>query len=373
MAAKKRTSKDQSEDPAMDQLEENQRVLDYDTKEFTIELLVSKFGTGGDNDDIFVPTYQRRFNWEPRRQSRLIESILIGLPIPFLFFADSSDGRLEVVDGRQRLGTCKAFLEDELELEGLERLDRLNGSRFSRLSKAQQRRFRNRTIRSVVLSQRASEDDRRDLFDRINTGSLLAEPAETRRGSNKGPVTELIDDLAADALFKSLCPLSDGARAKREPEELLTRFFAISEGLEGYRDRIGEFLNKWLRRVNEAATKRPELLNEYRQGFHDVMRFVQQFFPHGFRKKATSTTTPRVRFDAIAVGTWKALKEDPTLARTGPSIDVEQWLDSDDFFVLTTSSAANVRSRIENRTEYVQLMLLGREDEAQERAPGKEQ
>ena len=156
---------------AMDQLETDQRVLDYDTKEFTIELLVQKFGNE-DDSDIFVPKYQRRFNWGSSRQSRFIESLLLGLPVPFLFFADLPDGRLEVIDGRQRLGTCKEFLGNKLVLTGLERLEKLEGFRFENLSKAQQRRFRNRTIRSVVVSQKATEDDRRDLFDRINTGSL---------------------------------------------------------------------------------------------------------------------------------------------------------------------------------------------------------
>ena len=108
---------------AMRQLELDQRILDYDTKEFTIELLVHKFGDGGEQDDFLIPSYQRRFNWDYRRQSRFIESLLIGLPIPFLFFADLKSGQLEIVDGRQRLETCKVFLSNELVLTGLERLE----------------------------------------------------------------------------------------------------------------------------------------------------------------------------------------------------------------------------------------------------------
>jgi hypothetical protein len=220
---------------AMEQLTNDQRVLDYDTKEFTVELLVQKFGEE-DDSDIFVPRYQRQFNWGLHRQSRFIESLLIGLPVPFVFFADLPNGRLEIVDGRQRLGTCKAFLRNELVLEGLERLDQLIGFRFSDLDRAQQRRFKNRTIRSVVLSQKATEDDRRDLFDRINTGSLIAEPAETRRGAIKGPMTDLIDLLAEDAVFRKLCPMPDNARKLREADELVVRFFTFSDGLDDYRD-----------------------------------------------------------------------------------------------------------------------------------------
>ena len=162
---------------ANQQLLNEQRVVEYDTKEFTIELLVQKFGVdGGAEDDIYVPPYQRQYTWGPDRRSRFIESVLMGLPIPFLFFGDMKDGRLEVVDGSQRLRTCRAFLHDVLELAGCERLNELDGFHFSDLPKAQQRRFKNRTIRAVVLTPNATEYDRRDLFDRINTGSLIARP-----------------------------------------------------------------------------------------------------------------------------------------------------------------------------------------------------
>lgn len=358
---------------AMAQLDQRQRILDYDTKEFTVELLVSKFGSGGDNDDIFVPHYQRRFNWDTRRQSRMIESLLMGLPLPFLFFGDMDDGRLEVVDGHQRLSTCVAFLKGKLELEGLERLDKLNGFTFDDISMPQQRRFKNRTIRSVVLSRKATEEDRRDLFDRINTGSLLAEPAETRRGSVMGPITSLIDELASDRLFRRLCPVTESAQRKREGEELITRFFTFSDGLEGYRDRMADFQVKWLRSINKRALQESGITEEYRSRFETVMSFVDSFFPYGFRKSRSAKTTPRVRFDAIAVGTWNALERTPGIRQTGPVIPVTDWLDSDDFFLLTASGSANVRSKIANRTEYVALMIEGHREQAQALAPGSEE
>src|SRR5690606_31113676 len=155
---------------------------------------------------------------ETTRQSKFIESLLLGLPVPFLFFADTEDGRYEVVDGRQRLTTCMQFLSGDLELEGLDRLDLLNGFRFADLSVKQRRRFENRSIRAVVLTEKATSLDRRDMFERINTGSLIAMPAETRRGASQGAITDLIDELAADPLFLQLNPISDAQRRKRDGE-----------------------------------------------------------------------------------------------------------------------------------------------------------
>jgi hypothetical protein len=342
------------------QLLEQQRVIEYDTKEFTIEVLKQKFGDGGADADIYIPDYQRRFSWDFRRRSRFIESVLMGLPIPFLFFGDKRDGRLELVDGSQRLRTCVDFLDDELTLVDCERLALLDGFRFSDLPLPQQRRFKNRTIRAVVLSQNATEDDLRDLFDRINTGSLIAKPAEVRRGSRRGVVTDLIDELAADATFRELCPMSEQAERLRLREELVTRFLTFSDKFEaelpGYRDRVTEYLDDWVEEQNKRAKTAKTVVPALRSRFTAVMGFVKQHFPHGFTKTPQSKFTPNVRFDAIAVGVSEALREKPRLK---PVVAPATWLQSDEFFDLTTSNAANVRSKIVDRIAFVRDKLLG--------------
>lgn len=74
------------------QIKESQKQIDYDTKDFTIELLISKFNKG----DFFIPPYQRRFVWKEKNKNLFLESIFLGLPIPFMFLADCSDGRQEI-------------------------------------------------------------------------------------------------------------------------------------------------------------------------------------------------------------------------------------------------------------------------------------
>jgi hypothetical protein len=348
-------------DAAERQLLDVQHVVEYDTKEFTIELLVQKFGKdGGDEDDIYVPPYQRGFTWSKERQSRFIESVLMGLPIPFLFFGDMKDARLEVVDGSQRMRTCRDFLNDALVLVGCERLFELDGFQFSDLSKAQQRRFKNRTIRAVVLTANATDDVRRDLFDRINTGSMAANPAEVRRGSTPGPVTDLIVKLAEDATFRKLCPMSHASKERRLGEDLVTRFFTFSEYFENdlplYKDRVREYLDQWLEAANLKAKQNPKLVTQLQKHFTRVMKFVEEHFPYGFTKGTSSKFTPNVRFDAIAVGVAEALRIRPKLV---PVVPPAQWIVSDKFFELTTSNAANVRSKIVARIEFVKNMLLG--------------
>ena len=163
--------------------------------------------------------------------------------------------------------------------------------------------------------------------------------------------------------------MPEAARRLREPDELVARFLTFSDGLEGYRDDYTKFLNKWLRARNLEASTDVSVTDKYRARFQAVMKFVEKFFPHGFTKKAKSTMTPRVRFDAIAVGSWKAIEAEPGLESSGPRIPVEDWLSSDEFMLVTTSSASNVRSKIGNRFDYVMCMLLGQDEEAQTHVP----
>lgn len=96
---------------AEEQIRAEQKDVDFETKEFTVELLVNKYHSGleDDTNELFVPDYQRDFVWSEKRQSRLIESLILGFPIPYIFTADvlsedpDLDGRIEIVDGSQRV------------------------------------------------------------------------------------------------------------------------------------------------------------------------------------------------------------------------------------------------------------------------------
>jgi len=118
-------------DKAEIQIETEQVFVDYDTKEYPVETVVDKYLKDIDEDknELFVPDYQRDFRWDEKRQSKFIESIIIGLPIPYIFVADvkDKDGRLEIVDGSQRIRTLAAFMRNELKLVNLKKLTELNG------------------------------------------------------------------------------------------------------------------------------------------------------------------------------------------------------------------------------------------------------
>lgn len=329
------------------------RRIDFYMTEYSVELLAEKMA----REEFVIPGYQREFTWEPARKSRFLESLIMGLPIPFLFFWEMENGKLEIVDGSQRLRTIQEYILGGFELEQLEELASLNGTRFLDLSPARQRKIKNRSIRGIVLNEHADDQARFDMFERINTGSKVANTAEVRRGALRGPFLDLVLELSRLPRFAELAPVSGKSERERIREELVTRFFAYGDGLEGYRERPSQFLFDYTKRMNERFQEDPALAPAYRERFERMLDFVGRAFPQGFRKPSNPNSTPRARYEAIAIGSEKALQEDPGLFVAVP--ETQPWLDSQEFSDVTTSDAANTRTKLLGRIDYVRRGLLG--------------
>lgn len=355
MSGQNKSDKSESQiEAAENQIQQVSKRIEYYVTEFTVEILAQKMR----DKEYVVPPYQREYTWEQYRKWRFIESVLMGLPIPFLFFwEDPKTGKLEIVDGSQRLRTLEEFLFNELVLEEMDKLPAVNGFKFSDLPESRRRKIKNRSIRGIVLSEHADEEARFDLFERINTGSKVANKAEVRRGALRGPFMDMVIQLAKDPILIELAPVSDKQLNEREREELVTRFFAYGDGLEEYADEVSPFLYSYSKRTNRLLTERPELVEQYKDRFHKVMSFVQAAFPYGFRRTPTGKATPRSRFEAIAIGSYLALKDNPSLY-PDPAQN-EKWLESEDFLKEIRSDGANAIGRLEGRINFVRSKLIG--------------
>ena len=340
-------------DAAEAQIIEQSKRIEFYLTEYSIELLANKMRDG----DLYVPGYQREDTWEERRKSRFIESILMGLPIPFLFFWERADGKLEIVDGSQRLRTIQQFVLGDLQLGDLDTLSLLSGFRFRDLPESRQRKTKNRSIRGIILNEHADEQARFDLFERINTGSKIANKAEVRRGALSGPFISMVIELAKDGSFTALAPVPAAQVNMREREELVTRFFAYGDGLDGYKDRVSDFLYNYSKRMNAAFEADPGLEARYRERFQTTMAYVAATFPYGFRRRLKGTETPRARFEAIAVGSYLAMEERPGLV--DQEVDVGEWVGSAEFKKVIGSDGANAIRRLRDRIEFVRKRLAG--------------
>ena len=336
-----------------EQLQEFSKKIDFYTSEYTVEILAQKVK----NEDFGVPEYQREFTWEAKRKCRFIESLLMGLPIPFVFlWMNDETGQLEIVDGSQRLRTLEEYINNRLKLEGLERLNLLNGTQFEDLSIPRQRKINNQSIRAVVLSDKTDLESRVDLFERINTGSKVANPAEVRRGALRGSFMDFIISVATDEHFVRLTSVTNNQKSTREREELAIRFFAYTDGLDNYTDKVSEFLFKYTSKMNNLFQNDPDLELQYRQRLKTVLDFVENAFTLGFRKTPKAQTTPRARFESISIGVYEALKIKPDLFINKERTDI--ILSNKEFLNKVTSDGANAKSKLLGRINAMKDALL---------------
>ena len=325
-------------------------LYDYMSKDYPFEVIESKFGDEGDEKaTLYVPEYQREFVWDPKKQSRFIESVLLGVPLTPFLVSEDENGRLEIIDGSQRIRTLIAFHEDKLRLRGLEKLVRINGAKFKDLPKKAQTYFNNRDFK-IIITDEAEKQVKQDIFNRINTSSEALTDSEIRKGAYAGNFYSMILELKDNQAFKKVCPVSENKELRGEYEELILRFFAYIDRYQDFRHDVANFLNNYLDEMNEQEFDK----ESYLKSFNDMVSFVNKNFPLGFRKEASNNSTPRVRFEAISVGVHLALRENPSL--TTP---IMNWLNSEGFKIQTTSDASNNPNRLKDRIEFVRNGLLG--------------
>lgn len=210
------------------------------------------------------PFYQRRPRWDPVRQSKLIESFIMNVPVPPLFVYESDLAKYEVMDGQQRITAILDFYTNKLKLQGLEQWPELNGRIYDALPSEIKKGLDRRSISYIVLlkeSASSSEEEsllRQEVFERLNTGGVRLSQQEVRNALYQSPFNTLLFDLAKNETFRrvwELPPYSESAEELRDPEltgnkhyvvmrdiEIILRFFALrhvehySRGMKGFLD-----------------------------------------------------------------------------------------------------------------------------------------
>lgn len=337
------------------QITDKKQDIKYDTRDYVIGYLKQMFEKG----NLYVPLdYQRNFIWNEKDKCFFIESVLMGLPIPFMFFSDTQDGRIEIVDGAQRTQTLIQFIQGDLVLNGLEILTESNGFTFKDLDSAIQRKFENTNIRVVFLEEGTTEKIRQEIFKRINTGGTPAVPTETRRGSIDGKFMSFLSVCSKNEKFNKLAPRSELTEKRYEGIELVSRFFAYFDNyvddFPGYSGNVAKYIDKYIENMNTIWEK-DSAEDKYGKLFQDMLNFAEDYLgSRGFRKKEKSKSTPRARFEALAVGIALALQEKPNL-----EADDNAWVDEEEFSLITRSDAANNKSKLKRRIDFVKNKLVG--------------
>ena len=276
---------DALEDDSDLDIEVDQRKIIWQAKDFSIREFLSM---KNDGELILQPDYQRNFVATDLIASKLIESILLDVPIPVIYLAEEQDGNFSVIDGQQRLTSFISYLNGKFpddrpfRLSGLKVLSELNRSTFGELSTEHQKKIRNTTIHSIIIKKESNPDIKFEIFERLNTGSTKLNEDEIRNTVYRGGYISLLHKLSANPLFHDLVK-KDNFKKRMIYNGMILRFLAISEkSYLNYRSSMKQFCNKELR-DNRNLT--PEKAREFKNRFEHCLDLVKIVFgEHAFRR-----------------------------------------------------------------------------------------
>lgn len=266
-----------------------------------------------DGDIILDPDFQRIPDlWNPQKQSRLIESLIIRIPLPTFYFDAGENEKLIVVDGLQRLYAIKRFMAlekddpERLILTGLEYLTEYNGYSFEMLPPSIQKRIKAQTITTYIIRAGTPDKVRISIFTRINTGGLTLQPAEIKNSVYRGQAANLLKELAHSEEFLQ------ATRKKINPSRMLdcefvNRFLAFYLlGLEQYAGNLEEFLNDAMARLQKESKDKLEVC---RRDFLKAMKYANRIFGEtAFRKINIDGKYGKINkplYDAVSVNLAK--------------------------------------------------------------------
>ena len=355
-----------------------ERTVKTQNVEYDLDTLVKRVKRGAIKLD---PEYQRRHRWSPETSSRLIESLILNIPIPVVFLSQDVDvddeieentSRYTVIDGQQRLTAIYEFLTNRLQLEGLETLSELNGLTYKSLPSFLIRRLEERTVKCLRIDSTVDEQVKFDIFERLNTGSVRLESQELRNATARGPFNDAIKEWAQLPSFRRLLqidgsdPESSPKVKKMEDVELVLRFFALRSGrYKTLRKGFREFITASLIEFNELPASK---ISRFGSEFATYMEFFARSVGHdAFSKwrfdkngaKRMSSFNSAV-YDAVAVGLAEVFSPDELISDTSEvAAALTGYRDlfrNGDFFHAVTGSVndvAKVTFRIEAMVDYL--------------------
>lgn len=325
-----------------------------------------------DHEIVIRPEYQRLFRWSIEQRSRLIESVLLRLPIPPIFLVENEDNVLELIDGLQRTSSVLQFLdhtainEPELILSGCDIITSLNGLRFEELSTSLKLKIKRTPIRAIIIKKSGDQYVKYEMFKRLNTGGSLLSAQEIRNCSSRmidggEEFYTAIQRMADSSYFKAATArLPDNAREMRADEELVLRFFAVQNFKDGFKGNIEEWLDNYMEDI--LMRKREFSIDEQEENFTKVFKFISETFEDGAFSRYNAHQEPTGR---LAPAYFEAV-----VGAVSPNLDTLSGYSAEELqvrligafgaeeFIASTGPGANSIQKFKKRIEVVTSHLL---------------
>ncbi len=226
------------------------------------------------------PRYQRRFRWDTKRQSQLIESFLMNVPVPPIFLNEDDYGKYSVIDGKQRLSAVSAFMRGRLKLSGLKIFADINGLTFDDLPLNLQNVLQTRAnLRAIIILRQSDPDVKFQVFQRLNSGGVRLNAQEIRNSAWPGPLNDVILELSVDKRFHRLLGIKVPERSAIYKEmrdaEFVLRYFTFCDTWDSFSGRMMRNMDTYMS-DNQHMGKRELAL--IRSDFMETIEVVEAGF-----------------------------------------------------------------------------------------------
>jgi len=233
------------------------------------------------------PLFQRRDVWDDGKRSRLMESVFLDVPIPMFYFAESDDGKIEVIDGQQRLRAFFDFLDNQFALRGLRSSpikQKLTNKKFKDIGKSLQRKIEeDATVPVVTIRKESNPDMKFEIFERLNTGAVMLNAQELRNCMYRGPYNKFINEMAQNKRFLSLLGLKEPDPRMKDVEFVLRFFAFFNQTYLRYDTSMKGFLNREMENHHKNFTEREK--GKLKNVFEDALDITETIFgDKAFRK-----------------------------------------------------------------------------------------
>jgi hypothetical protein len=333
------------------------------TREPTIELLLKRINEEGLD---LAPDFQRHANiWKEDAQSRLIESIIIRIPIPALYIDATHEDKWVVVDGLQRLFALRRFILDkELKLSGLEYLTNLEGKTYDEIDRRYQRRLEETQLTVYLIEKGTPPEIKYNIFKRINTGGLPLYPQELRHALNPGKGTKFLTKLAASPEFQQVVQLGNNRKMRMDDREFILGFIAFTlTSYQEYIDKRDTFLSKALFKANKLSEIE---LNQIEHNFKRTMIANKNIFGKDAFRKISSYQKKQFPVNKALFESWSVLLSKLSNEQIQVLIDRKEklinlfktYIDKDKSFLESISQATEkVQYRFSTIEKIIQEVL----------------
>ena len=312
------------------------------------------------------PRYQRRARWKPQRQSRLIESFLMNVPVPPIFLAEDEYGSYSVIDGQQRLKAVHGYFHKEYALTGLKVFSELNRLKVHELPNEIRGILTVQPwLRCIIILKQSSPEINFDVFQRLNTGGISLNAQEIRNCAYRGALNDLILDLSEHRLLRRLLKVRNPGKSaivqNMRDCELVLRFFALHGNWHSFRGSMNRTLNAFMEAHREPTpaeiTRLKDLLTTTLESVEAA--FGEQAFVRWDPKHCSwATSVLASLFDAQMLACADLCPDVATIqARQADIIQGLQVLFANDDFQDAIDVGTNQPSKLRLRVEQVKNVL----------------